>query len=224
MAFVCLSLLAVRPASELILIQHLHWDGSPSAAGKGPRLVKRGIRIRAVVESAAPDGNKAQAVRSAPALRVGRWLGVHWLALTNTLLVLVLVGAVAPVAFAAAGLEDVAAAIHHVYLILCPQRPAHSYFLFGHQLALEHREIAMFAAQIGGGLLYATVRDRPDICLQSWALFVVSLPMALDIFGEMLGVRESDWFTRTWTGALFNMGFALWFYPRIITSQVQAKP
>lgn len=50
----------------------------------------------------------------------------------------------------------------------------------------------MFAGQIGGGLLYAKVRHRPKTRLQSWALFVASLPMALDIAGEILGLHESD--------------------------------
>jgi hypothetical protein len=37
--------------------------------------------------------------------------------------------------------------------------------------------------------------------------------MDWDAATQAFGLRDSDWQTRTWTGALFLVAFALWFYP-----------
>lgn len=142
-----------------------------------------------------------------------RWGFAHWLLLANAAAALILVGALAAPLLAVAGLDTAAGAIHTLYLLLCPQRPAHSYFLLGHQLALEHREIAMFGAQLGGGLLFGLLRGRWRGRLGVWSLLLFSLPMAWDGFSQMFGLRASDWQTRTWTGALFALAFVFWFYP-----------
>lgn len=142
-----------------------------------------------------------------------RWSFRHWLALANLGLALTLLGAVAAPVLAAAGLEAVAAALHTLYLLLCPQRPSHSYFLLGHQLALEHREMAIFSAQLATGLGFGALRARTAWRLD-WRLFLLaSLPMAWDVLSQQLGMRDSDWLTRSWTGGLFGAAFVLWFYP-----------
>jgi uncharacterized membrane protein len=138
----------------------------------------------------------------------------HWLLAINVALALTLGGAVA-----AALVEPIqpalANAIHAWYLLLCPQRPEHSYFLLGHQLALEQREISMFNAQLFAGLLYGPFRERWT-CWPGWPVLVIlAVPMACDGLSQALGFRASDWQTRTWTGALFSLGFALWFYPHL---------
>lgn len=140
------------------------------------------------------------------------WVVAHWLWITNAACLLVLLGAFAAPLLEAGGAAGVSAAIHAWYLLLCPQRPEHSYFPFGHQTALEHREIAMFAAQLAAGLVYATRRGRTR-GLPLWAVAVCALPILWDGLSQAFGYRESDWFTRSWTGALFNAAFAWWFYP-----------
>lgn len=145
--------------------------------------------------------------------RTFRWGFAHWLLLANAVVALTLLGAVAAPLLAAAGFEAASGAIHTAYLLLCPQRPAHSYFLAGHQLALEHREMAMFGAQLGGGLLFGLLRGRWHGRLGVWWLVLLSLPMAWDGFSQMFGLRESDWQTRTWTGALMAIAFVFWLYP-----------
>ena len=136
-----------------------------------------------------------------------------WLFLVNLALVLLLIGAVAAPAAYAAGLPRYADFIHTAYLPLCPQRPSHSYFVFGYQTALEHREIAMLGALLVGGLIYGRVRERASP-LPFWVLLVAGLPIGWDVLTQMLELRESDWFTRTWTGALSCLAYVFWLYPR----------
>ena len=135
--------------------------------------------------------------------------------LVNVSLGLALAGALATPILAYAGYSSVALDLHQMYLFLCPQRPSHSYFLLGHQLALEEREIAMFTAQLVGGLVYGKLRARLRIEVNSIVFVALSLPLAWDVLSQTLAVRSSDWFTRSWTGAIFMVAFAFWFYPRL---------
>ena len=43
-----------------------------------------------------------------------------------------------------------------------------------------------------------------------WGLVLFSIPMALDGFTQMFGLRESNWELRLLTGALFGMAVS-WF-------------
>ena len=142
------------------------------------------------------------------------WVILHWVLLCNVALGIVLLGAYATPALEALGLAELARTIHIAYLPLCPQRPEHSYFPFGYQTALEHREIAMFAAQLAGGLVYARARDRLR-GIPWWLMLALSLPIAWDGFSQMFGLRDSTWFLRTLTGALFSLALVFWLYPRV---------
>ena len=135
----------------------------------------------------------------------------HWLLVTNLVLALLLIGVVAAPALNAAGLSQYADLIHTAFLMLCPQRPEHSYFLFGYQTALEHREIAMIGALLVGGMAYGLLRPLPP--LPFWLLLVACIPISWDILSQMLELRESDWFTRTWTGALSCLAYVFCLYP-----------
>jgi uncharacterized membrane protein len=149
-----------------------------------------------------------------------------WLLLVNLALVLLLIGAAAAPAAYAAGLPRYADFIHTAYLPLCPQRPSHSYFVFGYQTALEHREIAMLGALLVGGLVYGRVRERVSP-LAFWVLLLAGIPISWDVLSQMLGLRDSDWFTRTWTGALACLAYVFWLYPRLDRSlrpTVRAAP
>jgi uncharacterized membrane protein len=164
----------------------------------------------------APRGDFALKASSMPPTRALLMrAGSHWLLLANVVTALILVGAITAPLLASAGHMATAEAIHTLYLLLCPQRPAHSYFLFGHQIALEQRELAMFGGQLVAGLAYGVNRERWH-WRPGWKLFVlVALPMAWDGTSQALGIRGSDWLTRTWTGALFNLAFVAWFYPYV---------
>lgn len=112
----------------------------------------------------------------------------------------------------AAGLPQVAHVIHTAYLLLCPQRPEHSYFVFGYQTALEHHEIAMIGALLVGRLIYSVM--RPASPLAFWLLVGACTPMGWDVLSQTLELRESDWSTRTWTGGLGSLAYVFRLYPR----------
>ena len=76
----------------------------------------------------------------------------NWLLLANTAYALVLLGSIAPPFLLKADLRWAADATHTLFLLLFPQRPEHSYFRFGHKLAMEQRMLAMFGARLIGGL------------------------------------------------------------------------
>ncbi len=137
----------------------------------------------------------------------------NWLLFANAACALVLLGSIAPPFLLEADLRSAADAIHTLFLLLCPQRPEHSYFLFGHKLAMEQRILAMFGAQLIGGLAFGAVRGRVSSGLD-WRLFTLaSLPVAWDILSQSFGFRVSDWPTRTWTGVLFSLALVGWLYP-----------
>ena len=146
--------------------------------------------------------------------RVEAWLWQHWLLVTNGAAGLLLVGAILPPVLDTLGLDAAAATIRAAYQVICAQRPSHSFFLFGYQLALEQRMLAIDAAQLVGGLLYAGRRGR--VAPLGWGpLAVLTLPIAWDGFSQMLGLRDSDWLTRSWTGGLFALASVAATYPRV---------
>jgi uncharacterized membrane protein len=82
----------------------------------------------------------------------------------------------------------------------------------GWKVALCQRDVAIYAAVFVTGLLYGAVRHRVrKLPFKIYVLFVI--PIAIDGLSQLTGWRESNWWLRTVTGALF--GFAsVWFaYP-----------
>jgi uncharacterized membrane protein len=133
--------------------------------------------------------------------------------LVNVGVGLVLAGALAAPILAEVGYSSAAASLHQLYLLLCPQRPSHSYYLLGQQLALEEREMAMFTAQLLSGIVYGYLRGRVRMELPSPFFAGSAVPLAWDVLSQMLALRSSDWFTRSWTGGIFMIAFVFWCYP-----------
>ena len=82
----------------------------------------------------------------------------------------------------------------------------------GWKVALCQRDVAIYASVFLTGLLYGLVRHRVrKLPFKIYVLFVI--PIAVDGLTQLVGWRESNWWLRTLTGALF--GFAsVWFaYP-----------
>ncbi len=82
----------------------------------------------------------------------------------------------------------------------------------GWKVALCQRDVAIYASVLVTGLLYGLVRRRVrKLPFKIYVLFVI--PIAVDGLTQLFGWRESNWWLRTLTGALF--GFAsVWFaYP-----------
>lgn len=84
----------------------------------------------------------------------------------------------------------------------------------GWKVALCERDVAIYATVFLTGLLYGLVRDRlRPLPFKVYLLFLI--PIGVDGLTQLVGWRESTWWLRTITGALF--GFAsVWFaYPYI---------
>ena len=142
------------------------------------------------------------------------WVRRHWLLLATLGNAAVLAGAVWVAYLRAHGATQLAETLSTAYLLLCPQRPAHSYFPFGAQMALEEREVAMFATLALGGAVYGAVRGRlRPIKLRM--VLVLGAPMVLDVVTQMVGLRDSTWLWRTWTGILATWSVIWYVYPRV---------
>jgi len=82
----------------------------------------------------------------------------------------------------------------------------------GYKTALCQRDIAIYGAVLLGGLIFGLVRRRvraPGVKI--YLLFLI--PIALDGFTQLFGLRTSNWWLRTVTGTLFG-GASIWLaYP-----------
>ena len=82
----------------------------------------------------------------------------------------------------------------------------------GYKVAICQRDMAIYGSVFLAGLAYALFgRGRKGL---HWKVFLLLLvPIALDGTTQLVGLRESNWWLRTLTGALFGAG-AVWFaYP-----------
>ena len=84
----------------------------------------------------------------------------------------------------------------------------------GWKVALCQRDAAIYAAVFLTGLLYALVRDRlRPLPFKYYILFLI--PIAIDGGTQLIGWRESTWFLRTVTGALFGFASVWLAYPYV---------
>ena len=142
------------------------------------------------------------------------WLERHWLLVLNVALALLVgIAALVPMLYAF-GWQEVGRQIFIAYHLICAQIPSHSYFLFGYQMALCARNLAIFGSFLAGTLAFRYVRDwLPPL---DWRLWVITmLPMALDGGTQLFGWRESNWELRTLTGVIFGLGVCWFALPTI---------
>lgn len=84
----------------------------------------------------------------------------------------------------------------------------------GHKVAICQRDIAIYGSVFFGGLFFSLIRHR--LRPLNWRLFLLFLvPIGVDGTTQMFGLRESNWWLRTLTGALFGLA-AIWIaYPHV---------
>jgi len=102
--------------------------------------------------------------------------------------------------------------IYFVYRFLCHQMPERSFFILGYQMAFCQRCMAIYGSVLLGGVLFPLVRRwlRP----LPWKLYLVlNVPLAIDGFIQLLGLRESTAFWRVLTGSLFGLSSVWLIYP-----------
>jgi len=140
----------------------------------------------------------------------------HWLAIVNaTLGVFVGVALLAPVGYAL-GLTGPASAIFSAYHFACAQTPSHSFFIFGYQTCLCSRCLAIYCSILISGVALVFLRKRQVVQSIPWFAWALAmLPMALDGFTQLFGVRESNLALRLFTGGLFGVATAWFLFPQI---------
>jgi uncharacterized membrane protein len=142
--------------------------------------------------------------------RVGR----HWLLILHLLFGVTLGLAIVVPMLYMLGQDSIASRIFALYHFICAQVPSHSYFLGGYQVALCARNLAIYGSLFSGTLIFRVVRNRlPTFGWRLW--FLTMLPMALDGFTQMFGLRESNWELRTLTGIIFGLGLCWFILPQI---------
>jgi len=83
----------------------------------------------------------------------------------------------------------------------------------GYKVALCERDLAIYGSMLLVGLLLAVRRWRLPRLRLFWYVVIAIVPIGLDGGTQLIGLRESTWWLRTVTGALFGAG-TLWFvYP-----------
>jgi uncharacterized membrane protein len=166
----------------------------------------------------------------------------HWLPTFNVALGAFLAGALAAPLLSAVGWRSAADALYSAYHLTCHQWAFRSFFLFGPQLvsvydqqqlselgadsftfggssslgwkmAFCERDLSIYLGMLLVGLLYARRRDLAPVGFALYGILI--LPMALDGFTQLFGLRESTWELRVVTGLLFGMASAWLVLPRL---------
>ena len=92
----------------------------------------------------------------------------------------------------------------------------------GYKVALCERDLAIYGSVLLGGLLFAVLRSRvPKLPFKFYLLFLV--PIALDGFTQLFGLRSSNWLLRTITGSIFGLATVWLAYPHIEESMVDIR-
>lgn len=102
--------------------------------------------------------------------------------------------------------------IYFVYSFQCHQLPERSFFICGYQMAFCQRDTAIYSSVLLGGVLFPLVRRwlKP----LPWKLYLaLNVPLAIDGFTQLFGLRESTPFWRVLTGSLFGLSSVWLCYP-----------
>ncbi len=147
-----------------------------------------------------------------------RWPN-HWLAAVNSFFLLyVLLPVLAPLLLVT-GYQQAAQGIYWFYSHLCHQLPSHSYFIFGAQVAICERCLAMYGMMFLFGLVYSLMRDQVwPLPFRWYLLFLIPLGLdgGLQLVSEL--VRVAPWLLYwMWGIGLLLIALPLLLLRRVIT-------
>ena len=149
----------------------------------------------------------------------------HWLAIINTTLaVFIGIALVTPLAFAV-GLTGPASGVFDVFRVFCAQTPSHSFFIAGYQTCLCSRCLAIYTSILLAGVAIGFLRNNRQLRALPWYVWLLGMvPMALDGFTQLFGLRESNLALRLLTGAIFGVTTAWFLLPQIEEAANQEQP
>ncbi|MCB0151137.1 MAG: DUF2085 domain-containing protein, partial [Caldilineaceae bacterium] len=84
----------------------------------------------------------------------------------------------------------------------------------GWKVALCQRDVAIYFSVFLAGLSYTLVRNRAKP-LSLKIFILLTIPMAIDGLTQLIGWRESNWWLRSVTGALFGAAAVFLVYPYV---------
>jgi uncharacterized membrane protein len=102
----------------------------------------------------------------------------------------------------------------------------------GYKVALCERDVAIYGSVFVAGLLFAILRHQGNVRAPSLKLYLLFLiPIAVDGLTQLVGWRESNWWLRTVTGAIFGAASVWLAYPyvenamqEVIEAETQPRP
>lgn len=143
------------------------------------------------------------------------WCAMHWLALLNAAAFIAFFFPVfAAPAFRAWGWDAPSDLIWAVTTPICHHMPSRSFFIFGEQMALCHRQAALHGFFFLFGMAYIPLRRRLK-SLPTWLAVVYCLPLAVDGTTQLFGWRESTWELRVATAAFFSLAAVWYMFPHL---------
>ncbi len=112
------------------------------------------------------------------------------------------------------GITFPANAIYFFYGLTCHQLPERSFYIFGNKMCYCQRCCAIYSGVFVFGLLFPLVARRVRPLRWRW-MFLLWVPMALDGFTQLFGLRESNWELRVITGTLFALSCVWVAFPHL---------
>jgi uncharacterized membrane protein len=86
----------------------------------------------------------------------------------------------------------------------------------GYKVALCERDVAIYGSVFLAGLVFAFMRRRGKVRAPSLKVYLLFLiPIAVDGLTQLVGWRESNWWLRTVTGAIFGAASVWLAYPYV---------
>ncbi|GHO45527.1 DUF2085 domain-containing protein [Ktedonospora formicarum] len=137
------------------------------------------------------------------------FLTKHWAKIITSVLGILVFAAISVPFLSYLGLDVISKPIFYTLHYVCAQIPSHSFYIFGHQLGMCARNFSIYASMFVGSLIFTLSGNRMR-GIPWWAWILLMVPIALDGFTQMFGLRESSWELRLLTGTLFGFG-NVWF-------------
>jgi uncharacterized membrane protein len=102
----------------------------------------------------------------------------------------------------------------------------------GYKVALCERDVAIYGSVFLAGLMFALIRRQGKVRAPSLKIYLLFLiPIAVDGLSQLVGLRESNWWLRTVTGAIFGVASVWLAYPyvedamqEVIEVETQPRP
>lgn len=92
----------------------------------------------------------------------------------------------------------------------------------GWKVAICERDVAIYGSVVLAGLLFGLARGwLPRLSFKLYLLFLV--PIGVDGLTQLIGLRSSNWWLRTVTGAVFGLGTVWFAYPYLAEAMDEVR-